>query len=49
MYDTMNIQLGLSLAILAIVFAIGLYIMFSKPEERTIEKTIIKKEKYHKK
>ena len=49
MYDTMNIQLGLSLAILAIVFAIGLYIMFSKPEERTIEKTIIKKVKEKKK
>jgi len=45
MYDTMNVQLGLSLAILAIVFAIGLYIMLSKPEEKTIIKKIKEKEK----
>jgi len=45
MHDTMNVQLYLSLAIIAIVFAIGLYIMLSKPEEKTIIKKVREKEK----
>ncbi|MBT4376921.1 MarR family transcriptional regulator [archaeon] len=49
MYNTMNTQLLLSITIVLVIFAIGLYIMFSKPEERTIEKTIIKKVKEKKK
>lgn len=43
MYDTMSSQYWLSLSIVAIIISIGLYIMFSKPQEKIIEKTIIKK------
>lgn len=45
MYDTMNAQLGLSMAVVGIIIAIGLYVMFSKPEEKTIIKKIRHKEK----
>jgi len=40
MYDTMASQLWLSIAILIIIFIIGIYVMFSKPEERTIIKKV---------
>lgn len=43
MHNTMNSQLWLSIAILAVIFAIGIYIMFSKPEEKTIIKKVEKK------
>lgn len=49
MHSTANIQFYLSFSIIAVIVAIGLYIMFSKPEEKTIEKTIIKKIKEKKK
>lgn len=45
MYGPINSQFWISTSIIAIVFAIGLYIFFSKPEEKTIHKTIIKKVK----
>ena len=43
MYNTMSAQLWLSVSIILIIVAIGLYIMFSKPEEKTIIKKITKK------
>lgn len=48
MYDTMSSQYWLSLSIVAIIIAIGLYVMFSKPDEKVIEKTIIQKVKEEK-
>lgn len=49
MYSTINSQLYLSLSIIAIIVIIGLYIMFSKPNEKIIQKTVIKKIKEQKK
>jgi uncharacterized membrane protein len=49
MYDTMNSQLWLSMAIVGVVLAIGLYIMFSKPQEKIIERTVVKTVKEKKK
>lgn len=45
MYDTIKIQTGISLAIVAIIFIIGLVIMFSKPKEKIVVKTIKEKKK----
>lgn len=49
MYDTINSQYWLSFSIVGIILAIGLYIMFSKPQETIVEKTVIKKIKEKKK
>ena len=43
MYDTISTQTWLSLGIVLLIVVIGLFIMFSKPKERIVEKTIIKK------
>ena len=43
MYDTIRTQTGLSLAIVGVIVAIGLYIMFAKPKIEIKEKIIIKK------
>lgn len=45
MYSTMNAQLGLSLAVVGIILAVGFYIMFSKPEEKIIIKKVKEKQK----
>lgn len=45
MYDTIKIQTGISLAVVAIIFIIGLVIMFSKPKEKIVVKTIKEKKK----
>lgn len=39
MYDTIAIQTWISLAIVLVIFVIGLIIMFTKPEEKIIVKT----------
>ncbi|MDA3836905.1 MAG: MarR family transcriptional regulator [Nanoarchaeota archaeon] len=49
MYDTMTAQYALSLSIVGIIVAIGLYVMLSKPNETIVEKTIIKEIKEKKK
>jgi uncharacterized membrane protein len=43
MYTTINSQFWLSFSIIGIIVSIGLYILFSKPQEKIIEKTIIKR------
>lgn len=43
MFDTIAVQTGISLAIAAIIFVIGLVIMFTKPKEKIIIKKIKKK------
>jgi uncharacterized membrane protein len=45
MYKTIATQTWLSLSITAIVFIVGLFIMFSKPKEKIIIKTIKEKKK----
>ncbi len=45
MYDTIRVQTGLSLAIVGVIIAIGLFIMFAKPKERIIVKKIKEKKK----
>ena len=45
MYDTIKTQTWLSLSIVAVVFVIGLVIMFSKPKEKIVVKTIKEKKK----
>lgn len=45
MYDTIKIQTGISLSIIAIILIIGLVIMFSKPKEKIIIQKIKVKEK----
>ncbi|NCO18069.1 hypothetical protein COT60_02940 [Candidatus Pacearchaeota archaeon CG09_land_8_20_14_0_10_30_9] len=45
MHQTSNTQLALSLAIVLVIAVIGLYIMFSKPDERIVIKKIKGKEK----
>lgn len=42
MYDTINSQFWLSSAVVGIIIAIGLYVMYSKPDEKIIHKTITK-------
>jgi len=49
MYDTIRTQTGLSLAIVGIIVAIGLFIMFAKPKIEIKEKIIVKKIKEKKK
>jgi len=49
MYDTITAQTGLSFAIIGIVVAIGLFIMFSKPKIEIKEKVIVKTIKEKKK
>jgi putative component of membrane protein insertase Oxa1/YidC/SpoIIIJ protein YidD len=45
MYDTIAIQTWLSLAIVGIILVIGIVIMFSKPKEKIVVKTIREKRK----
>lgn len=45
MHQTSNTQLGLSLAIVLVVGVIGLYIMFSKPDEKIVVKKVKEKRK----
>ncbi len=45
MYGTIRTQTGLSLAIVAVVLIIGLFIMFSKPKEKIVIKKIKEKKK----
>lgn len=44
MYDTLNMQTWISLAIAFIVLVIGIFFVFAKTPERIITKTITKKE-----
>ncbi len=45
MYDTISIQTWISLSVVAVILIIGLVIMFSKPKEKIIIKTIKEKKK----
>ena len=45
MYDTIKIQTWISLSIVAIILIIGLVIMFSKPKEKIVVKTIKEKKR----
>ncbi|GBE20233.1 MAG TPA: MarR family transcriptional regulator [Candidatus Pacearchaeota archaeon] len=45
MYQAFSVQTGISLSIVAVVLVIGLVIMFTKPKERIIVKTIKEKKK----
>ncbi len=45
MYDTIAIQTWISMAMVAIIFVIGLVIMFVKPKERIVFKKIQEKKK----
>ena len=45
MYDTIETQTGLSLAIVAVVLIIGLAIMLTKPKEKIVVKEIQEKKK----
>ncbi len=45
MHQTSNTQLGLSLAIVLVVAIIGLYIMFSKPDEKVVVKKVKERQK----
>ena len=49
MYDTIQTQTGLSLAIVAIVLFIGLFIMISKPKIEIQERIVVKEVKERKK
>ncbi|MEK6875458.1 MAG: hypothetical protein AABX30_02135 [Nanoarchaeota archaeon] len=42
MYKNLNIQTWLSIAVVGIIFMIGIVLIFSKPKEKLVEKTIIK-------
>lgn len=48
MYDTMTSQLWLSFAIVGIIVGIGLYIMFTKPEEKIVIQKVKEKAKVKK-
>ncbi len=43
MYDSLNVQTWISLVIVAVIFIIGIFLIFSKPKEKIIIRT--KKEK----
>ncbi len=45
MYSTMNAQLWISLSITLIIFVIGIVIMFTKPKEKIVVKTLREKKK----
>ena len=45
MYDTIKVQTWISLAIVLVILIIGLVIMFSKPKEKIITRTIKEKKK----
>ncbi len=45
MYDTIKTQTLLSLSIIAVILIIGFFIMFSKPKERIVVKTLKEKKK----
>ncbi len=45
MYDTIRTQTGLSLAIAGVILVIGLFILFLKPKEKIIVKTLKEKKK----
>ena len=49
MYDTIKLQTGISLSIAGLILVLGLFLLFSKPEERLVEKLVIKKVKEKKK
>ena len=44
MYDTVNVQMWVSLSIVAIVFVIGIVIMFAKPQEKIVIRKVREKE-----
>lgn len=43
MYDSISLQTWISLGVVAIIFVIGLAIMFTKPKEKIVERVITKK------
>lgn len=45
MYDTIALQTGISIAIAGLVLVLGLFLVFSKPEEKVIIKKIKEKKK----
>ncbi|MCA9487739.1 MAG: MarR family transcriptional regulator [Nanoarchaeota archaeon] len=45
MYSAINFQLWLGIAIVMIVFSLGAFIMYSKPEEKTVIKKVKEKKK----
>jgi len=45
MYDTISVQTWISLSIVAIILIIGIVIMFAKPKEKIVIKTIKEKRK----
>ncbi len=45
MYDTIRTQTGLSLAIAGVILVIGLFILFLKPKEKIVVKTLKEKKK----
>ncbi|MDO8528539.1 MAG: hypothetical protein Q7S06_01445 [Nanoarchaeota archaeon] len=45
MYDTIRTQTGLSLAIAGVIVIVGIFIIFLKPKERIVVKTIKEKKK----
>jgi uncharacterized membrane protein len=45
MHDTISVQTNLSLAIAALVLAIGLFLVFSKESERIVVKKVVEKKK----
>ncbi len=45
MHETSSMQLWLGLSIIAIILAMGFYIMFSKPDEKVVVKKIKEKQK----
>lgn len=45
MYDTMNFQLWLSLAVVGLIIVIGLFIMLSKPKEKIVIKRVTQKQR----
>lgn len=45
MYSTVEVQTWLSLSVVAVIFIIGLVIMFTKPKEKIVVKTIKEKKK----
>ena len=44
MYDTASLQMWVSLSIVAIVFVIGVVIMFAKPQEKIVIRKVREKE-----
>jgi len=49
MYDTITLQTNLSLAIAGLILVIGLFLIFSKENEKIVEKIVVRKVKEKKK